>query len=70
MGRDFAVDSLQVQQRRFADSIADCGSRGITAEVLTPEHLSACYGVPMQVVEHAPGALLIAPVFQPEEALA
>jgi hypothetical protein len=27
MGRDFAVDSLQVQQRRFADSIADCGSR-------------------------------------------
>ncbi|MDB5042640.1 MAG: transporter ATP-binding protein [Candidatus Eremiobacteraeota bacterium] len=43
---------------------------GTPAEVLTPEHLSACYGVPMQVVEHAPGALLIAPVFQREEAFA
>lgn len=43
---------------------------GTPAEVLTPEHLSACYGVPMQVVEHSPGALLIAPVFQREEAFA
>jgi hypothetical protein len=32
MGRDFAVDSLQVQQRRFADSIADCGSRDAQAD--------------------------------------
>jgi hypothetical protein len=32
MGPDFAVDSLQVQQRRLADPIADCGSHGAQAD--------------------------------------